>query len=903
MLAATVRRVPTWAALRERLLPYAPVFAGLLFAMTLAVLPSGTLAGRPSSVAPSVRAHGFAQHGLPSLPLSAQGQLSAAVGADLGVYHVRRSAGGFEAVNPAQRLHARFGRSGVLVSSRAGEIGMGLHAIGYGSSMRPVGEAMPTAKANRVSFAHSGITEWYANGPLGLEQGFTIPKVLSADHARPLALSISLAGSAHATLAAGKRSLTLSRPRGISLYYGGLVASDATGRTLRSWLTLKTDRLLLSVDTRDATYPVRIDPIIGEAEKLTGAGEVGAGRFGQVAMSSDGDTALVGAGYDDGAIGAAWVFTRSGSTWAQEGQKLTGGGVGQKRFGSSVALSSDGNTALIGGSWDNGGVGAAWVFTRSGATWTQQGEKLTGGAEIGPFGQFGSTAALSSDGNTALIGGPGDSNFVGAAWVFTRSGSTWSQQGGKLTGADEAPEYDGQFGGAIALSSDGNTALIGGGGDHKGVGAAWAFTRSGSTWSQQGAKLTGGGESDGGGFGSSVALSSDGDTALIGAGSDKEQLGPKALYPRGAAWVFTRSASTWTQQGEKLTGSGDSGGSFGSSAALSADGNTALIGGFEDNLGAGAAWVFSRSGGTWTQQGQKLTDVVAPTNCCYGGFGTSVALPAEGAPALIGDPSEDAESGTAWVGSFSAFSQEAPEFGTCTPANYLTERVGGKLIKYYIGDFTASKCVLRTESNGHGRGKNEWNRGLRRVHFATNSKELREPRLQTVSGSTISCSDEIGTGDYSSTKAVANVILRLTGCHLGEAGSCQSADAVEGEIATTTLSGELGVLKASPEGPAKNTIGLDLQPASGEVFAAFRCAGISVLVTGSVISTVTRNSMKVSGHLSLGESKGKQKWTHFEGGEEDVLQTKFGEGTVEKSGLALTMIQTNEEKVEVNSVV
>src|SRR5207344_222713 len=95
----------------------------------------------------------------------------------------------------------------------------------------------------------------------------------------------------------------------------------------------------------------------------------------------------------------------------------------------------------------------------TGATWTQQGGKLTGsGASGAP--QFGFSASLSDDGNTALIGGPNDSSSAGAAWVFTRTGTAWAQQGAKLTGSGESGA--GQFGFGVALSADGNTALIGG---------------------------------------------------------------------------------------------------------------------------------------------------------------------------------------------------------------------------------------------------------------------------------------------------------------------------------------------------------------------------------------------------------------------------------------------------------
>jgi hypothetical protein len=167
--------------------------------------------------------------------------------------------------------------------------------------------------------------------------------------------------------------------------------------------------------------------------------------------------------------------------------------------------------------------------------------------------------------------------------VFTRTGGVWSQQGPKLTGGGETG--GGKFGTIVALSADGDTALIGGWNDDSSKGAAWVFTRSGSTWAQQGGKLIGAGETGAGRFGVSVALSADGDTALIGGLDDNGTM--------GAAWVFMRSASTWTQQGGKLTAEDEAGeGEFGTNVALSADGATALIGGWRDNGGVGAAWAF-----------------------------------------------------------------------------------------------------------------------------------------------------------------------------------------------------------------------------------------------------------------------------------------------------------------------
>jgi hypothetical protein len=331
--------------------------------------------------------------------------------------------------------------------------------------------------------------------------------------------------------------------------------------------------------------------LVQQGPKLTGGPEeMGAGRFGRsVALSADGDTAIVGAprdngegpGEGEGEGGAVWVFTRSGATWTRQARLTAGEEQGTVRFGRSVALAADGDTALVGGPNDNG-VGAVWVFTRTGTTWTQQ-AKLTGSEESGS-GWFGSSVALAGDGDTALVGGFVDHSDTGAAWVFARSGSTWTQQGPKLTGGEESGE--GEFGWSVALSGDGGTALVGGRGDAGGLGAAWVFARAGAAWAQLGEKLTGGGESGAGQFGDSVALSGDGGTALVGGRADAGGL--------GAAWVFARAGAAWAQQGEKLTGGEERGrGQLGWSAALSADGTTALLGGIYDAAKVGAAWVFA----------------------------------------------------------------------------------------------------------------------------------------------------------------------------------------------------------------------------------------------------------------------------------------------------------------------
>lgn len=178
----------------------------------------------------------------------------------------------------------------------------------------------------------------------------------------------------------------------------------------------------MRVDTRGAQFPVRIDPLVQQGKKLVGGGEKGEGQFGiSVALSANGNTALVGAIGDHEQIGAAWTFTRSGATWSQHGGKLKGSGATiETLFGFSVALAGNGSSALISGEGDNGGAGAAYVFTPTSSTWVQQGEKLTGREEKGQ-GLFGMSVALSSEGSTGFVGGGGDHNFKGAAWPFAGS--------------------------------------------------------------------------------------------------------------------------------------------------------------------------------------------------------------------------------------------------------------------------------------------------------------------------------------------------------------------------------------------------------------------------------------------------------------------------------------------------
>ncbi len=327
--------------------------------------------------------------------------------------------------------------------------------------------------------------------------------------------------------------------------------------------------------------------------------------------------------------------------FTQQGPKLVGTGVvGLSEQGSSVAISSDGNTAVVGGIKDNSFAGAVWVFTRSGGVWTQQGPKLVGTGAVGSDVEQGSSVAISSDGNTFVEGGRDDNGFAGAVWVFTRSGGVWTQQGPKLvgTGAVGSPVYQGT---SVAISSDGNTIIEGAYNDNNQKGAVWVFTRSGGVWTQQGSKLVGSGAVGNLVWqGTSVGISSDGNSLCEGGYEDNSGA--------GAVWIFTRSGGVWTQQGTKLVGTGSVGSPVyqGISVRLSSDGNTLAEGGYFDNNGTGAVWIFTRSGGIWTQIGQKLVG-----NGAVGAAeqGISVAISPDGNNVVEGGFVDNTNLGAVWV--------------------------------------------------------------------------------------------------------------------------------------------------------------------------------------------------------------------------------------------------------------
>jgi hypothetical protein len=624
--------------------------------LTLAMLALGAFT-RPRPQASGPRAHGRAA--ATRLPLDLLPVASAAIGAAERRYWAARDGASVRARGGG--ITSSFTPSGAALRASRGTLDLALTGVGRAGELARPSHATPNVSRNEVVYHRGALVELYRNGPAGIEQGFTL-------HARPggagpLVLALRSAGNVVPQQLGGQ--IVFRTRQGASvLRYGQLGATDASGRTLTARIALLGRTIELLIDDRGARYPLTIDPFAQQGAKLRPAGgeESAKGGLGtSVAVSGDGSTALIGARY--GPTGAAWVFTRSGTNWSEQAKLVpVSDEKGEGAFGAAVALSKDGSRALIGGPTDNVNKGAAWVFTRSEAgKWTEE-AKLTAGKEESGNGELGWSVALSETGETALVGGQREEEFAGAAWVFTRSGSTWSLQR-KLTGTGESAKA--RFGYSVALSGDGTAALIGGPCDEAGTklgellpceptkGAAWSFIFESGEWKLQGAKFSPSGDTEAQ-FGSSVALSANGKTALVGGASD--------AGATGAAWTFTRpepKEATWTQQA-KLTGAPEEKehAQFGRSVALSADGKTAMVGGPFDNAYNGAAWAFTTSGSKWNPEG-RLTGAGAVEQSL---FGASVALSSEGETAVVGGPYDAGEAGAAWV-----FVNKVPTVTSVTP--------------------------------------------------------------------------------------------------------------------------------------------------------------------------------------------------------------------------------------------
>jgi hypothetical protein len=336
-------------------------------------------------------------------------------------------------------------------------------------------------------------------------------------------------------------------------------------------------------------------------------------------VSIDGDSLIVGADRDNdngSDSGAAYVFIRDGDGWTEQAKLTPSDGEQKEQFGHSVAISGD--TAVVGAYRDDdNGIfsGSAYVFVRSGTTWSQQAKLTASDAAARDY--FG--VRVDIEGDTIAVsayksdGGETDS---GAIYVFERDGTAWSEQA-KLTASD-ATAYDGL---GVGLSISGNTIVAGATSasyDGNASGAAYVFINNGSSWTEQ-AKI---GPSDGEAddrFGATVSL--DGDTVLVSSTNDDDN-----GETSGAAYVFERSGGSWSQQAKLVASDASAYDAFGSGVSL--EGDTAVIGAYGDDdngYRSGSVYVFVDSGGSWIEQAK----ILASDGAAYDQFGSYLDISGE----------------------------------------------------------------------------------------------------------------------------------------------------------------------------------------------------------------------------------------------------------------------------------
>ena len=543
--------------------------------------------------------------------------------------------GTHHARNPGQAWVTKFDGRGFTVNPDAGGWSWGLELVGYG-------EATAVRQDDgKISFDRGdGLTEWFVNDARGLEQGWTLEnRPERAGDGGEFHLNLAVRGGLRPDVSATEASVAFVNDVGTAtLTYGGLKAWDANGKTVPTRFEAGEpdgSGFRVAVDDAGAVYPITVDPMAQQAYLKASNTEAG-DYFGR-SVAVSGDTVVVGAPFEDSGTtsgtgnqadnsasnsGAAYVFVRSGAVWTQQAYLKANFPRADDYFGWSVAVSGD--TVVVGATGEDNNAtgvngdqghyynnapdsGVAYVFVRSGTAWTQQAYFKASNA--GQYDNFGYSVSVSGD--TVVVGAPqGGSPYgafgSGAVYVFVRGGTAWTQQA--YLKASNAGASD-NFGYSVAVSGD--TVVVGAYGEDSAAtgvngiqtdnsaassGAVYVFVRSGTVWTQQSyLKASNAGAGDN--FGRSVALS--GDTVVVGAYGEASGVNgnqaDNSVSDSGAAYVFVRSGTAWTQQA--YLKSSNAGESYYFGYAVAVSGNTVVA-----TTAVDEAYVFVRGGTAWTQQ-------------------------------------------------------------------------------------------------------------------------------------------------------------------------------------------------------------------------------------------------------------------------------------------------------------
>ncbi|MCA9622014.1 MAG: hypothetical protein KC731_23485 [Myxococcales bacterium] len=422
--------------------------------------------------------------------------------------------------------------------------------------------ASPRIHGHEVRYDRGPLIEWYLNGPLGIEHGFDLDAKPLAEVEGALVIELKVGGSLRPEQRGDE--VVLVEDERVVFRYGKLFVADATGAAVPAELAADGDGIRIVIDDREAQYPLAVDPLMWvERQILTVPQGPPFGLFG-LAVSVDGDTAVVTAG-NAGEVGAAFVFVRMGTTWTFQQKVEDPGATDFDDYGFAAAVSGD--TLAV--SAPNGPTthGRVYIYVRTGTTWGLQQILDDPTPTSNNFGEL-----IDLDGDTLVASARftdvGSSVDQGAVHVYRRSGTTWALE--QALTASDGSEGEG-FGTRVAL--DGNTLAVGmyndviNGQDYQG--SVYVFERVGSVWTETQKLVAGDGDADDS-FGYGLALQ--GNTLAVGAPYDDLS----GFMEPGSAYVFTRVGSTWLGQQKLTRPNGMHNDRFG--AELAVDGNLLLVG-------------------------------------------------------------------------------------------------------------------------------------------------------------------------------------------------------------------------------------------------------------------------------------------------------------------------------------
>jgi hypothetical protein len=527
------------------------------------------------------------------------------------------------ATNAAHGFALRYEASRVAVAhaetadGEAWQTGLSLTGVGRGAARELPSVARVTVEGNRVEYRRSGLLESYVNGPLGVEQSFEVARAPEGEGTVTLAISVD--GETEPVLAADGKSVDLEKRGGRPLAeISELFVHDAEGRTLASSFAVEGGKIELRYEDAGAHYPVVIDPLIATLRTTVRAAvPIDDGYFGD-AVALVGNTAVIGGLGQGGTntsptrVGEANVYTRTSGTapWTLQTSLAPASLPSQAQFGTSVALSPDGNTVAVGAPSESGG-GVVYVFVRSGSTWVQQ-TRIQGVPTVSMGANFGSAVVLGN--NLLVVGASQESTstaqYAGGLYVFVRSGTTWSAPQVHLRGSTANSNIG--IVGSIALYAGtlvyGDQMASAGGFAAAGKVYVYAETHPNS-WVRQ-VILQAPVPKEGAFFGRSVALL--GTTLAVGSTAYSG-----TVSGGGSVDVFTGSGNQWRPEAFLIPSGAHANSRYGM-VALATD--TLLVAANGGNTQPAPAYLFKRSGTTWTEESQ----IAEPAPNAF--FGCSEAL-------------------------------------------------------------------------------------------------------------------------------------------------------------------------------------------------------------------------------------------------------------------------------------